>query len=431
MANCHHYKIKCPVCNIELDDNGFILECPTKHDPTLLVTEYSAKKFEPDEQTKGIFRYRSWLPSVRKLKSTVGGTVTYQSEKLNRILGLPNLWIAFNGYWSEKGAALESSTFKELEAYTVLSRIPETHCGILVVPSAGNTAAAFAHVCSQNRIPCLIVIPASGLYRMRFSQPLDPCVKVVSLTGFADYYDAIALANRISQLDGFFLEGGVKNVGRRDGIGTTMLNAVETIGQLPDYYFQAIGSGAGGIAVHEAAKRLVNDGRFGQKLPRLMLSQNFPFVPIYDSWKLKQRELVNISADVGKKQIQQIVADVLSNRQPPYSVKGGVFDVLTESQGDMLIAENFETLRAIEIFKESEGVHIEPAAGVALATLQKAATYEQIEPKALVLLHITGGRWYEDKLNNSLLTVEPSLQLDEQAICAEKTLEVVAGLFRS
>jgi cysteate synthase len=146
---------------------------------------------------------------------------------------------------------------------------------------------------------------------------------------------------------------------------------------------------------------------------------------------LKQRELVNISADVGKKQIQQIVADVLSNRQPPYSVKGGVFDVLTESQGDMLIAENFETLRAIEIFKESEGVHIEPAAGVALATLQKAATYEQIEPKALVLLHITGGRWYEDKLNNSLLPVEPSLQLDEQAICAEKTLEVVAGLFRS
>jgi len=68
-------------------------------------------------------------------------------------------------------------------------------------------------------------------------------------------------------------------------MATAMLNAVESIGRLPDYYFQAIGSGARAIAAHEGAKRLLEDLRFGRTLPRLMLSQNRPFTPIYKHGK--------------------------------------------------------------------------------------------------------------------------------------------------
>ena len=53
-------------------------------------------------------------------------------------------------------------------------------------------------------------------------------------------------------MDGFMAEGGAKNVARRDGMATTMLSATTTIGQIPDYYFQAIGSGTGAIAAWEA-----------------------------------------------------------------------------------------------------------------------------------------------------------------------------------
>src|SRR6185295_191577 len=218
-----------------------------------------------------------------------GSTVTYQSEKLSRIIGLPQLWVAFNGYWPDKGATLETATFKQLEAAAVIPRIPLENRDVLVVASAGNTAAAFAHACSQAQIPCLIIIPARGLDRMRFVEPLDPCVKIVSLVGFSDYFDAIIFAGKVSGVPGFFSEGGVRNIARRDGLGTVMLNAVEAIGQLPNYYFQAIGSGAGAIAVHESAKRLIEDGSYGDELPQLMLSQNLPFVPIYQSWKARSR----------------------------------------------------------------------------------------------------------------------------------------------
>ena len=425
-----HYRLRCRGCDETFEDDGFVLECSTQHEePTLLVPEYRDKRFEPDMRAEGMFRYRKWLPGTRTL-SGAGSSVTYKSERLNRLVGLSNLWVVFNGYWPEKGATLETTTFKELEAWSVLSRVPQQHEGVLVVASAGNTAAAFARTCSLNGIPCLIVIPEAGLSCLRFSDGIDSCVKIVSLTGFTDYCDAITLANRVSQIDGFFPEGGVKNVAKREGLGTPVLNAVETIGEIPRYYFQAIGSGAGGIAAYDAAKRLVEDGRFGDELPRLMLSQNLPFVPIYMSWKSRRRELVETDDDVGKTQIQQISAQVLSNRRPAYSVRGGVFDALTETQGDMLTADNLEAFHAKKLFEETEGIDIDPAGAVAFATLIKAARYEGIEREALVLLNVTGGGRHRQQQDKSLIAARPTLELDEKEIFLDETLERIVGVFR-
>ena len=424
-----HYKLRCQGCGGTSEDDGLILECPMQHEPALLATEYRYKRFEPDARAEGMFRYRKWLPGTRVL-SGAGSSATYKSARLNRIIGLPNAWVVFNGYWPEKGATLETTTFKELEAWSVLSRIPEQHEGVLVVPSAGNTGAAFARACSLNKLPCLIIIPEAGLTSLRFSEPIDPCVKIVSLTGFSDYFDAITLANRVSRIDGFFPEGGVKNVAKREGLGTTVLNAVETIGRIPDYYFQAVGSGAGGIAAYDVAKRLVGDGRFGEKPPRLMLSQNLPFVPIYMSWKSRRRELVEICDDDGKKQIQQIAAHVLSNRRPAYSVRGGVFDILTETQGDMFTADNLETLHAKQLFEETEGIDIDPAGAVAFATLIKAARYDGIEKDALVLLNVTGGGSHRRQLDKKLIAARPDLELNEKEIHPYEALERIVDLFR-
>lgn len=163
---------------------------------------------------------------------------------------------------------------------------------------------------------------------MRLVGPLDPCVRIISLAGTADYHDAITFAEYISQVEGFLAEGGARNIARRDGLATTILNAVETIGKLPDYYFQAVGSGTGIIAAHEGAKRLVDDGRFGPKVPWLMLSRNLPFAPMYYTWKLNQRELIALDRDLGKAQQRRIVAPVLSKLKPSYSVAGGVYDAL-------------------------------------------------------------------------------------------------------
>jgi cysteate synthase len=201
-------------------------------------TEYASRDFIPRSDREDLFRYRSWLPVVRT-QENVGRTAVYRSKGLSKVLGLPNLWIAFNGYWPERGAVLQTATFKEFEAYTVLCRLPERQV-MLTVASSGNTGAAFAWACSQRQVPCLVIVPGRGLRRLQFRAPLDPCVKLVVIDD-GDYPDAITLAAAISRVPPFQAEGGVKNVGRRDGLATVLLSAFEEMGCLPSHYFQAVG----------------------------------------------------------------------------------------------------------------------------------------------------------------------------------------------
>jgi cysteate synthase len=381
-----HYQVVCAVCGSRRFDDGLMLDCPEEHQQGLLQTDYTEAQLTPQGQLPGFYRYRQWLP-IRRTLPGAGRTVVYRSRHLGGALGLGELWVAFNGYWPEIGATFETGTFKELEAYTVLSRLP-AGSGTLVVASAGNTGAAFAVLCSRHGVSALIVMPVTAIAGLRLRAPLSSCVRLVGVAD-GDYADAIAIAGRICATDGFHPEGGSQNIGRRDGLATVMLSAVEAMGRLPDYYFQAIGSGAGAIAVNEAARRVLAERDDGAALPRLILSQNRPFTPIYDAWRSGSPG-VSTAGD-GRRLTSRVHARELTNRNPPYGLRGGVRDALRESRGEVLAVDNAAVTAARGMFRDLEGVDIEPAAGVAVASLLDAVHGGRIEPGSTVLLNITGG----------------------------------------
>ena len=84
------------------------------------------------------------------------------------------------------------------------------------------------------------------------------------ITVEGDYSDAISRSTAIAQLPHLTAEGGAKNCARRDGMATVMLDAATTIGRIPDYYVQAVGSGTGAIAAWEVAQRLIRTDGIGQ-----------------------------------------------------------------------------------------------------------------------------------------------------------------------
>lgn len=420
--------LRCEGCGATYADDGVRLTCDRRHGPALLTSRYRERSFAPDSGNPGLFRYQSWLPCAQPLEGECApATVTYRSERLNKALGLPNLWIAFHGYWPERGAALETATFKDLEAYAVLARLPAEMERVLVVASAGNTAAAFARACSIRKVACLILIPEGGLRALRLAGPLDACVRLVSLGGGCDYTDAIRLSDRLAKSPACVAEGGTKNVARRDALGTALLSAAEEIGELPRFYFQAVGSGAGGVATYEAATRLVADGRFGRDLPRLMLSQNLPFAPMVASWQARQRTLVDLP-DL-KARVRGITATALANRQPAYSPAGGVYDALTRTNGDMLGVTNDELSRATRLFEETEHVDIEPESGVALASLVKARREGRVDSQSSVLLNVTGGGRSRRSRDVNPPSGSGDLTLKESDLLREDTPERVLSLF--
>lgn len=374
----------------EFEDKGWTLADPEGGAPSLVRAVYENARFNPRDDLDGMYRYADWLPINRTLRKSCA-PVTYKSRGLARHLGLDNLYITFSGWCPRIGAKFKTCSFKETEAFSVLARIPKNEKRILVVQSAGNTGRAFAQVCSDNRIPVVICVPEDSLHDLWFRKKLHKCVKLIAVPHGCDYYDAIALGDKLAESPSFFLEGGAKNVARRDGMGTTVLSFAETTGRIPDAYFQAVGSGTGAIAAWENACRLGADGRFGENRMRVYVAQNKPFTLMYDSWKAGSRELLPLDPDEGRRQAEIILAKVLSNRKPPYSIAGGLYDTLKASGGDVFLADNNDIMYWMMQFRNLEGYELLPASCVAVTALAKAVEEGKVGKDDYVMLNCTGG----------------------------------------
>lgn len=391
----------------EFIDKGWTLEAPNEKDPTLIRAVYEEVQLNVKDESWGIFRFADWLPVDRFLNGS-SAPATYKSEGLAKHLGLKNLYITFSGYWPEKGVTMRTCSFKETESYSVCGRLTSDIKGVLVVASAGNTARAFARVCSDNQIPLLLVVPEDNLDALWFDEPINSNVKLICTRKGSDYFDAIHLSNKISCLPGFLAEGGARNIARRDGMGTTVLSAAHFIGRIPDYYFQAVGSGTGAVAAYEANQRLLVDGRFGNHVMKLMVSQNAPFLPMYNAWKADSRQMLPLDDDLARHQVEEIVAKVLSNRWPAYPIAGGLYDCMKDAGGDVIAITNDEAAEATKLFQELEGNDIHPAAAVAAASLIKEVNSGNIEKDAVIMLNITGGGEQRIKKEKEIVYLQPN-----------------------
>jgi len=354
----------------------YSLSCP--HDNSLLRAEYKARQLRLLD-LPGIWRFCDWLPVNGIIAEAGGKSVTYKSRGLAEELNLENLYISFNGYWPEQGARMPTCSFKDLEAAPTMERLLEQGgSSTLVVASAGNTARAFAHVASLTGQPLVLFVPERALERMWTTVP-PANLTLIAVQG--DYYNAIQVAEKVQTRPGFTPEGGARNIARRDGMGTVMLDAATTLGRLPRHYFQAVGSGTGGISAWEAALRLKADGRFGSDLPMLHLAQNVPNAPIYYAWK--GQEPLPTQANM--------FDDVLFNRKPPFSIPGGVKDALEATKGEVYGITDSEACVAKKLFEQSEEIDILNAPGVAVAALARAIDGGRVSPDDIILLNITGG----------------------------------------
>ena len=405
-----HYSIRCGNCNAILEDS-FCAFCEHCKD-ALLITEYKDVQFKESE-APGIWRF-NWLP-VHDPGISQPGPLIYRSEALAAKVGLDDLVIAFNGYWPEKGALLETCTFKEFEAATVLQNARENGIEGLIVASAGNTARAFAHLSAVTGYPVVIVVPRMCLMEMWYLEPQFAIPTLAVHDG--DYADSIDVAKRIAMTTGFPFEGGVKNIAKRDGLGIVMLETVAKIGKLPDHYVQAVGSGTGAVGGREMAERFVRDGRYGARLPVLHLGQNLPFAPMLHAWDRGSRAL--FPEDLNPELVVRTTTRVLSTRYPAYSVKGGVYDALTATRGKMYGVENNAVYAAMNLFLKTEGIDIVPASGVAVAVLEQAIRTGSIRKKDTVLLNITGGgeaRLRKDLRTHAVVPTYVSKKITEKEI---------------
>ncbi|MBP2133545.1 cysteate synthase [Methanomicrobium sp. W14] len=398
------YSLKCPKCGSVFEDK-YTNSCPDGCS-SLIKAEYKQKKLRIRD-LPGMFRYHDWLP-VEDCRNVGTKPVTYKSRELSRELGIKNLYICFNGYNPDINAAVKSCSFKELEAVPTMLRMKEKGSGIIQVSSAGNTARAFCEVSAATGMPVIAVVPK---YAKDNIWTTVPAGDVLMITVDGDYTDAIEFGNRLCSINGVVAEGGAKNPARRDGMGTTLLDCAVAAGRIPDWYFQAVGSGTGAIAAFEMSERLIEDGRYGGKLPRLYLSQNDVFAPIVNAWKERRREIIpDKDMPDAKNSAMKAYSPVLTNRTPPYSVFGGLFDALTATDGITVPVPRDKAESAGKLFEEVEGPDLDPAAAVCLASLLDVSEKGTFKPEDTVMLNITGGGYRRAREDFDIIKVNPSFE---------------------
>jgi len=427
------YVVKCLECGSTFSEEEYVIKCPNGCN-SLLRAEYTKKQITK-KNLPGIWKYIDWLPvkNVDKKLLVEAGSTTYKSEKLAKKLKLNNLVISFNGFWPEKNAQQITCSFKDLEAQTVLQRITETDANgkTLVVATDGNTGKAFIHFSSILGYPLLVMAKEKRRKEKLWTiKPPKEHIKVISLAESNDYYDVICLSEKISNQDGYIAEGGTRNIARRDGMSTVMLDGAHFLGKMPDYYFQALGSGPGAIAAYEASLRLLGDGRFGDKLPKIHGCQNYPFVPMYDAWQRKSKDIDPRFQDISaKKLIDQVLCTALANRHPAYSIKGGIYDVLTHTNGGFHSVTNDEIRYACQLFEQTEGIDIEEAAGVALGGLIQAVKHGEVDRDDCILLNISGAGFKRLRDTMKIHEMPSSYVVNDPEKELKKVINLVKGWF--
>jgi len=393
-----NYTLKCLKTNEEFDDKY------TLHyeDGALVQADYKMK-FDPSDEL-GVWKYSNWLPT-NGISEQIAGTVTYHAEELGERLGLSNLWIAFHGFWPEKGALCPTGSFKDMEAVPTIQRMKDHSCKGMICASAGNTARAFTHFCADDGFPLIVVVADIHAHRIWTNTKLDlDSVKVVVVEG-GNYQDAKDVAKKLaSNLPGWQLEGGAHNIARRDGIGSLILDSYEAIGRLPDHYFQAVGGGPGPIGVYEMMERLIDTGEYEGKPAKIHLSQNPEHCPIHNAWQRKARQF--IESDFPDVEVE-VYSDYLMSETPAYSVIGGVYDILDASRGETYIVEESDAKNAGKIFEEIEGIDILSPAKVAIASLIQARDDGKVNKDDCIVLNVSGGGMERLKSEIDTKIVEP------------------------
>jgi cysteate synthase len=395
------YKLKCLSCNRIIEDN-YTNKCNKCN--AFLRTQYGKKQLDIKDDLPGIWKYIDWLP-VNNYFETDTSIKTYKSEGLAKELRLNNLYISCAGYFPEIGVRNKACTFKELESVPTYQRMKEKKKKGIILASAGNTGISFAYMSHVTKITAIIVIPQSSSLMVPY--PEIDTVRLIAVQG-NDYFSAIHLASRIKK-EGYVSEGGASNIARRDGMALVMVDAAFTIKTLPDHYFQAVGSGTGAISVWEAVLRLIDDQRFGKTKPKLHISQNHPFNPIHNAWSRKankidkNKDVSNAGANINK-----VKAMMLTNRRPPYSVIGGVYDALTDTNGETYAVTNKEIDSAAKLFYELEGIDIPAEPAVAIGSLIQAIKQKKVNKNDKILLNLTGAGFERIKKDHGIYRLKPT-----------------------
>jgi threonine synthase len=386
---------KCSICGQEYGLNEVEYVCPKHGDEGVLDAVYELKAIKQlldpiklaNQQTSSaldLFRYRPLLPvdsSVPDLPLHVGWTPLYRAPRLEKMLGIREIWIKDDG-------RNPTASYKDRASSITVMKALELRRDLITTASSGNAGAALAGMAASIKLPAVIFVPQTA-----------PQAKVAQLLIYGSHvflvkgnYDmAFDLCLQASKEFGWYCRNTAYNPITVEGKKTASLEICEQLTWAkggftkqwltPDRIFVSIGDGNIISGLHKGLADLAAlDWIDPEGMPKLMGIQAEGSAAVYNAWAAGKMDITPVA---GKTIADSINVDLpRDGRRAVRSIRA--------TKGEALTVTDDEILDAMRLLAREAAVFAEPAASTAMAGLLKAAKAGRVGQDESVVVVITG-----------------------------------------
>jgi threonine synthase len=322
-------------------------------------------------------RFRDLLPicDASLLPDSFTPTPLIHSKRLGAVLGLPRLYL-------KDETSLPTGTTKDRMAAVALAYLYESGIRTICTSSTGNSSTAFAHAVRRFPDMKICLFTAESFHRRVNYRDNNQIVHYVLRD--ATFVDAFNHASIFAKENGLTSERGFFNIGRREGLKLSFLEAVDQASEPFEWYVQAVSSAMGVAGVHQGAKQLQQLGII-PRIPRLMCVQQESCAPMARAWiegtdRILPEHIVHHPNGLAEAIL----------RGDPTRVYPIVRKVVRESQGIFEIADEASIREARSLLRDLEGIDACFSASAALAGLIQAVRAGRFPKKDSVIVNLTG-----------------------------------------
>jgi threonine synthase len=320
-----------------------------------------------------IWRYQDLLPASRvpEWDLAPGFTPLVRAYRLGEALGLRHLYLkndTRNPTWS----------FKDRVVAVALAAGKAFRFTVLSCASTGNLANAVAAHAAKAGLRAVVFIP-KGLERAKVITTSVYRPTVVEVEGT---YDDV---NRLCLEIGDEHRWGIANVNLRpyysEGAKTLAYEVAEQLGwRAPDRVIVPVGSGNMFVKIHKGFEEFQRLGLIPHHAVRMTAAQAEGCGPVATAYREQSDRVIPVRPST--------VAKSLAIGAPADGHY--VLDLARRTEGAAESVTDDETVDAIRLLAQTEGLFTEPAGGVTVGVLRKLARAGVIGPDEVTVAYITG-----------------------------------------
>jgi len=371
----------------------------------LASLEPAVLKWEIENGPRSLWRYAPLLPVAAPASGyEVGWTPLLAAPRLAALFGIERLYL-------KDDTRNPTLSFKDRPVAIALARALELGLDTIACASTGNLAGAVAAAAARNGLKAFVFVP-EDTEPGKIASAAEYGAHVVRVRGTYDQVNR--LCGRLADEHGWGFVNFTLRPYYAEGSKTLLFECAEQLGwTLPHHVVVPVGSGALLTRTATAVSQLRATTLVGDEHCHIHAAQPAGCAPVSDAVLADWREVAPVRTP-------KTIARSLAIGAP--SDGDRAVEVVRESRGSAAAVSDEQIADAIRDLATNEGIFVEPAGGVNVATARVLAERGVFHAGETVVLYLTGNGYKQEPRD---LDLRPAIAPD-----ADEFREIYAEVLR-